>query len=77
MPATRGDITVHFGPQQQGGDDFSWINHWDRLDAATTESMGVMESSNQQELLLVEKVVAASAIIFLSSNKYVWFQMGD
>lgn len=62
-----------------GGDDFSWLDAWSVClrDSAGPETDDPASSRRSGDALLVQKLEAASAILFWDGVCYRWEQSGD
>jgi hypothetical protein len=62
-----------------GGDDFSWMDHWD-LFSKSSVGQGVGENAPpilKGDAIFVEKTESASALIYWDGKQYQWYQQGD
>jgi hypothetical protein len=62
-----------------GGDDFEWMDSW-QVFSKKRAAHAAGESSVPRlfgDALLVEKIEAASALIYWNGKRYVWSQQGD
>jgi hypothetical protein len=62
-----------------GGDDFTWLDHWYTYTKAPVER-GADQAPPPQligDALFVEKSESASALIYFTPSGYRWYQQGD
>jgi hypothetical protein len=85
-----GIIVFHYGDSKSyilgagkeigdGGDDFGWLTNWS-VQRNILISQGATEDKPPQtkgEVIFVEKVESASAILYFDGVSYNWYQQGD